>query len=140
MGSIVAPEELSIQELVQLGAVDTDLFGKTFFPKAMRSDSPEFDADVWNALENPAYRLVNLKLFRGAAKTTKLRVFAAKRIAYGISRTILWIGASESHAVRSVQWLRSQIKLRVGADGERRPSSSRARSDFGLERNGKSTK
>lgn len=120
MDAIAPP--LSTAELVKLCAVDTDMFGKTFFPKAMRSSSPDFDKPVWAALENPNYRYVNLKMARGFAKTTKLRIFGSKRIAYGISRTILWVGASESHAVRSVQWLRKQIEPRMGADGVARPT------------------
>jgi len=44
----------------------------------------------------------------------------AKRIAYGLSRTILYIGASESKATQSVQWLRGQIEPKVAGDGSRR--------------------
>jgi hypothetical protein len=69
------------------------------------------------SLNNPAYRLLGLKVFRGGTKTTRLRAFAAKRIAYGLSRTILYVGASEGHATRSVQWLRNQIEPRMGAGG-----------------------
>lgn len=104
-------------ELIRLCAADTELFGKTFFPKAMRSASPSFAPRLNAALENPNYRLLNLKVFRGGTKTTRLRVFGAKRIAYGLSRTILYVGASESHATRSIQWMRSQVEARMGAGG-----------------------
>lgn len=117
-------------ELVKLCAVDSDLFAHTFFPKAARMASPPFSRKIWEALENPKHRLLNIEVFRGGAKTTRLRIFTAKRIAYGISRTILYVGASESHAVRSVQWLRSQIEPRVGADGQSRPTPFAA--TFGL--------
>lgn len=113
----MADVALSPAELVKLGAVNTDFFARTFFPKAFRDTSPSFDRDVWELLENPLYRHVVLRIFRGAGKTTKLRVYTAKRIAYGISRTILYVGASESHATRSVQWLRAQIEPRIGASG-----------------------
>lgn len=111
-------EQLTTAELIKLAAIDDDFFARTFFPKTMRSPSPPFDKAVWAALNNPRYRLLNLRLFRGAAKTSKLRLFTAKRVAFGISRTILFVGASESHATRSVQWLRSQIEPRMGADGQ----------------------
>lgn len=120
----------SSAELIKLCAVDSDLFAHTFFPKATRMVSPPFSKKIWAALENPKYRLLNIEVFRGGAKTTRLRIFTAKRIAYGISRTILYVGASESHAVRSVQWLRSQIEPRLGADGQRRPTPFA--STFGL--------
>lgn len=109
-------------ELLKLCAVDTGFFGKHFFPEAMRDRSPDFDKEVWDALENPNHRLVSSIIFRGGAKTTKLRVFTAKRIAFGISRTILYVGASESHATRSVQWLRGKIEPKIGADGTARRS------------------
>lgn len=114
---------LTKEELVDLCAVDSDLFCHTFFPKAFRDESPSFDPAIWDALESPARRFINLRVFRGGAKTTKLRAYTAKRIAYGVSRTILYIGASESHATRSVQWLRSQIEPRMGGDGIFRATS-----------------
>ena len=113
---------IPVHELIKLCAADSDFFAHTFFPKAMRAISPPFSKQIWAALENPKHRLLNIEVFRGGAKTTRLRIFTAKRIAYGISRTILYVGASESHAVRSVQWLRSQIEPLVGSDGQSRPS------------------
>ena len=109
-------------ELIRLCAIDSDLFAHTFFPKAARQKSAPFSKEIWSALENPKYRLLNIKVFRGGAKTTRLRIFTAKRIAYGVSRTILYVGAFESHAVRSVQWLRSQIEPRMGNDGQLKPT------------------
>ncbi len=65
---------------------------------------------MWNALEDPRYRYVAMECFRDSAKTTILRTYAAKRIAYGMSKTILYISGNEGHAVRSVQWLRAQVE------------------------------
>lgn len=114
--------KLPIPELVKLGAIDTDIFGRTFFPQAMRDASPLVDKRVWGTLENPKRRLVNLELFRGSGKTTKLRIFAAKRIAYGISKTVLYVGSNEGAATRSISWLRAAIEPKMGADGvERAP-------------------
>src|SRR5580765_5135994 len=96
-------------QLVQLCATNSELYAKTFFPKAFRQASPSFAKEIWAPLEDPNVRLVNLICFRGSSKTTRLRTFASKRIAYGISRTVLYIGASEKDAIRSVQWLRTQV-------------------------------
>lgn len=103
-------EGVSIDELVKLGAVDTEFFCQEFFSKTFRQESPPFAQEVWDPLENPNARLVNLVLFRGASKTTRLRAFAAKRISYGVSRTILFIGCSEKDAIRSVTWLKHQVE------------------------------
>lgn len=97
-------------ELVKLCAVDSELYAQSFFPKTFRQASPPFARAMWAPLEDPNARLVNLLCFRGASKTTRLRTFASKRIAYGISRTILYVGASERDAIRSVQWLRTQVE------------------------------
>lgn len=98
------------EELVKLCAVDSELYSHTFFPKTFRLASPPFARLLWEPLEDPAARLVNLIVFRGGTKTTRLRTFASKRIAYGVSRTILYIGAAERDAIRSVQWLRTQVE------------------------------
>lgn len=102
--------QLSVGELVKLCAVDSELYAKSFFPRTFRVKSPSFAPLLWEPLENPKARLVNLICFRGSSKTTRLRTFASKRIAYGISRTILYVGAAESDAIRSVQWLRTQVE------------------------------
>ncbi len=121
MGEVVN-EQVSRAELIKLCAVDSDLFSRVYFPKAVRQKSPDFDKELWGAIENPAYRFLNLRVFRGGGKTTKLRLFTAKRIAYNMSKTILYVGASESHAVRSIQWLRARIDPGIGQDGVSRPT------------------
>jgi phage terminase large subunit-like protein len=113
---------VSLAELVKLCAVDSELFGHTFFPRAARQRAPAFHREIDAILDDPRSRLVHLRCFRGSAKTTKLRIFTAKRIAYGISRTILYVGASEGHAIRSIQWLRTQLEPRRGADGSPQPT------------------
>jgi hypothetical protein len=114
--------QISPAELIKLCAVDTELFGRYFFPRAFRDPSPSFAKRSWELLEDPRFRNVNLRFFRGSSKTTRLRVYTAKRVAYGLSRTILYVGASEDHAKRSVQWLRGQIEARLGNDGAMRRS------------------
>ena len=105
-----APVNISLAELTKLCAVDSELYAKTFFPKTFRQEAPAYAGQLWSPLEDPAARLVNILAFRGSSKTTRARTFASKRIAYGISRTILYVGASERDAIRSVQWVRTQVE------------------------------
>lgn len=102
---------LTQDQLVLKAATDSQFFNHAFFPKTFRMGSPSAHAEMDKLLDSPAHTFVNLRAFRGSAKTTKLRAFAAKRIAYALSHTILYIGASEPHAVRSVKWIRRQIEL-----------------------------
>lgn len=102
---------LSIGEVVKLAAVDSEVYCRTFFPKAFRQKSPEFHKEIWADLEDPNVRYPNIRAFRGSAKTTICRAFSSKRIAYGISKTILYVGASEAHAQRSIRWLRRQVEI-----------------------------
>ena len=115
--SVVA---LTPAEMVQLGAVDNDFFCKQFFPKTARQPAAPFHATLWNYLEDPSKRFLNMVCFRDSAKTSILRMFTGKRIAYGTSRTILYVSSSEAHATRSIQWIRSRIEERVGRDGMKR--------------------
>ena len=101
--------EVSIAELVELCSVDDQLFCKTFFPRTYRQDFPSFHDDMATVLEDPAYRYVAFKMFRGSAKTTRIRTFTAKRISYGISKTIIFVSNAQKHAGYSLKWLRRQI-------------------------------
>lgn len=117
---------ISAQEASELGAVDSIFYAHYFFPKAFRQESPEFHAEVWGALEDPRHRYTSIKIFRDGAKTTLLRAFCSKRVSYGISRTILFIGKSEGAAVKSVHWLKRAILY-----------NSRWAQTFGLEKGDK---
>jgi len=103
-------ETITFEELVQLCAVDGNLYAKTFFPNTARQGSPAFHNEMDVVLENPTNRFVGFKVFRGGAKTTKLRLFTSKRIAYGISHTILFIGKSQDHAIKSIHWLKRAVE------------------------------
>ena len=100
----------SYEEMVELALVDNEFFCRTFFPNTARQPMPAFHGRIWHKLEDPANRLVNIQVFRDGAKTSLLRMFAGKRIGYGISRTILYVSKSERHAIRSVDWLRKQVE------------------------------
>jgi hypothetical protein len=97
------------EEAVQLGAVDSLFYSRHFFPKAFRSEPALFHPEVWERLEDPRTRYMALKIARDCAKTTILRCFASKRIAYGISRTILFVGKSETAAMKSIDWLQRAV-------------------------------
>ena len=101
--------QITLAELVELCAVDNRLFCKTFFPNTFRDDFPEYFDRIWDGLETRESRFVNMQIFRGGAKTTNLRAFAAKRIAYGVSRTIMVIGASQEKAEKTVRWLKNAV-------------------------------
>lgn len=103
--------ELAIPELVDLCSRDPEFFCRHFFPTTFRQPSPDFHREIWRLLGRPADRLVNVQVFRDGAKTTLLRAFTAFRVAFGLSRTILYIGKSEGHAVRSLDWIRRQIEF-----------------------------
>ena len=117
---------VSIEEAVQLGAVDGPFYAQYFFPRTVRQAPSAFDQTIWEALDNPEWRYIALKIFRGGAKTARLRLFASRRIAYGVSHTIVYTSNSEGHAVRSVSWLKRQVTYnRLWAD------------TFGLRKGGK---
>ena len=100
---------VSAKEIVKIAATDSLLYCKHFFPKTFRQPFAPFHPDLWNILDDPSARLVNVIIGRGGAKTTKLRAFTSKRIAYGISRTILFVGLSQDKAMQSTGWIRNQV-------------------------------
>lgn len=126
------PTQISVpvNDLVQLCAVDNKLFSKVYFPKTARQEPAPFHSDIWGHLENPKERYLNLVCFRDSAKTSLLRMFTGKRIAYNVSKTILYVGASEAHAARSIRWLRARIEEKIGAGGVKK--KERLAQDFAL--------
>lgn len=103
-------EQVEIQEAVELGATDGAFFGEFFLPKTFRLPSPRYARTTWDSLDDPNNRNVGIQIFRGGGKTTILRAFTLKRICYGISHTIVYVGKSQSHALNSVAWIMRQIE------------------------------
>ena len=95
--------QLSLDEAVRLSAADGAFYSKFFFPKTVRQQVPYFHRQMWDVLDDPLQRYVAFKVFRGGAKTTLLRLFTSRRIAFGVSHTIVYTSSSEMHAVRSLK-------------------------------------
>lgn len=100
---------LKPQEAVRLGATSLVLFGRLFFPRTFRQDSPPFHHEVGLHLLGRA-RYNAFRIFRGGAKTTFLRAYVAQRIAYALSRTIMFCSVSQPHSIMSLRWLKRQIE------------------------------
>lgn len=101
---------ISPQEAVRLGATSLTRYGRLFFPKTFRQSSPAMHEAMGRALNNREYRNVAIEVFRDGAKTTLLRTFTSQRIAYGISRTILFVSASQGHSILSLRWIKRQVE------------------------------
>jgi len=118
----------TIEECVTLGATNTPFFGRVFFPRAIRMESPDFHYEICEKVEDPKNEKVAVKVLRGGAKTTLARVILGKRVAYGISRTILVVSETAEHSYETIKWLKHAI--------ERNDIFART---FGLERGDKHT-
>ena len=103
-------EMATVSEIVSHAAEDSIFFCKHFFPKTFRQGFADFHPKIWALLDDPTARYINIQVMRDGAKTTTLRSYAAKRIAYGLSRTILYIGASQDKAKASVGWIKKEIE------------------------------
>lgn len=99
---------VSREEAVELSAQDTIFFGFYFFPKSCRQSVSPKHYDLVRALESPA-RISAAKCFRGFAKTTWARVQIAKRISFGLSRTMVFVSETEGAAVKTLAWLKKAI-------------------------------
>lgn len=105
MSELVA---LTPKEAMELGAQSLIDYGKIFFPRTFRQESPPFHKKMGEALYSSA-RFNAFAVFRGGAKTSLLRVYTSQRVAYGLSRTIMMVSVSQNHSKFSVRWLRRQV-------------------------------
>lgn len=99
---------ISPQEAIQLGATSLIMYGQLFFPKTFRQESPEFHHEIGKQLYED-HRYNAFEVFRDGAKTSLLRVFTSQRVAYGLSRTIMYVSSSQTHSAFSLRWLRRQV-------------------------------
>lgn len=107
----MSAQALTYEEAVDLGALDGVLYSHYWFPNIVGMDSPPFHYILWDLYEK--HRFASAKIFRGGAKTTIARLFASKRIAYGLSHTILFIGPNQAHAAESVKWIMRQVEYNL---------------------------
>lgn len=105
-----APTQISREETIELSAFDSEFYARTFFPLTMRQKSPLYHRDIWALLEDRDHRQVALEVFRDGAKTSILRLFSSKRIAYGTSRTIFIVGPNQDLAINNLRWLKKHIE------------------------------
>ena len=96
------------EQAAEIGAKSLTAYGRLFFPRTFRQDSPDFHEDIGRALYSHS-RLNAFEVFRDGAKTTLLRTYKSQRVAYALSRTIMYVSVSQQHAMFSVRWLRRQI-------------------------------
>lgn len=89
--------------------MDNDFYCQYWFPRTFRQPGAPFHPEIWEALETPGQRHIGCEVFRGGAKTTLLRAFTSKRVAFASSRTILYVSAAQDHAKRSIKWLKRQV-------------------------------
>jgi hypothetical protein len=101
--------EVEMEEYLQLLANSQEFFNREMFPDTVGQESPGFHFLMDEVLDDPLARFCNFQIFRGGAKTTKVRTYLAKRVAFAVSRTILIVGKSEGHAILTVGWLKRQI-------------------------------
>lgn len=106
----MASVAISQREAVMLGATSLPRYGRLFFPKTFRQDSPDFHEEIGRELYNPANRQIAIEVFRDGAKTTLLRVYLSQRIAYQISRTIMVVSASQGHSILTLRWIKRQVE------------------------------
>ena len=92
-----------------LGARSLTGYGRQFFPRTFRQKSPEMHEAVGAALYGPS-RYNAFQLPRDFAKTSLLRVFTSQRIAYAISRTIMFVSVSQPHSIFTTRWLKRQVE------------------------------
>lgn len=102
--------QVPLKELIKLCTENTGFYGKTFFPATFRQPSAPFHKEIDDLLDDRAHRHVAIEVFRGGAKTTKLRVYTSKRIALGISRTIMFVSETQSHSIESIAWVRDKVE------------------------------
>lgn len=102
---------LPAEEVLELGAADPSFYSQHWFPETCRQAPPDFHEKMWEGLTEVGQRHVSFMVFRGGAKTTVLRLFVSFCVAYLVSRTILFVGKSQDHARRSVEWLMKQVEF-----------------------------
>ena len=101
--------DLQVAELVGLAAGDLEFYSRRFFPEVVRQDPAKYHQEMDDLLLSDS-RYVGFALHRDSGKTTRLRIYTSYRIAYGLSRTILFVSKAQDHSIKSLQWLKRQVE------------------------------
>lgn len=103
-------KELTTADIITLASEDLLFYGQHYFPKTVRQASPEFHTEIAAVLDSNLYEKIAAKVFRGGAKTSLARLLISKRIAYGISRTILIVSETAEHSYETVKWIKRAVE------------------------------
>jgi hypothetical protein len=101
---------MSVADTIELAGYDLLFYGQHYFPKTVRQDTPEFHKEIAEVLDSGVYEKIAVKIYRGGAKTSLARILLSKRIAFGISRTILVISETAEHSYESIKWLKRAVE------------------------------
>lgn len=101
--------DLSVDEAIHLGKTNPIIFGQIFLPRTFRMASPAYHYEIGELFASP-YRFVAAKVFRGGAKTAISRTTLLQRLCYGITRTGVFVSASEAASTAGLRWLRRQVE------------------------------
>lgn len=108
LGAAECPYPQSIGEYLKLWAREPEIYSKEFFPNTVRSPDAPFHKEMWELLEG-GYRKVGLMCFRESAKTTKLRLYISRQLAFSQSKTILVVSKAQKHSMKTLQWIKNAI-------------------------------
>lgn len=104
------PADAQRRAIYLAAAQDTEFFCKTFFPKTFRQEFPPFTKQLYAVAEDPKVPYAMALIFRGGSKTTQAKGILAKRLSYGVSRTMMLVSQSQDHSIRTLTWLRKQVE------------------------------
>ena len=107
--SSTASVGVSALDAVELGAVDGDFFAHYFFPTTVRQKSSPIHQKMWALGDDNTQRYLAFILFRDSAKTTTIRLMLARRLSYAMSRTVFYLGKSDAHSLRSIEWIKRRV-------------------------------
>lgn len=108
MEPVINPEDMSVQDMLNLAAEDMLFFGRVFFPKTFKKKSPAFHSEIAELVDGPDN--AEAMVFRGGAKTTLTRVACAKKASFGETAVTLVVGKGQDHAIKTILWIKNQIE------------------------------
>lgn len=105
----VKEKDVQIEEVMLELFSNHRLFAQEFFPLLVRQEDAPFHALIDEKLWAPSRKLA-IKAFRGSAKSSRVKLYLAKKIAYSLTRTVLITSQSLALAEDIVTWLKTEIE------------------------------